>query len=63
MESMECLNDRGCVEEERIMTLSVATSRVETIKSLLAELATSTRLLNIMYRFYGFSGDLIETIN
>ena len=27
------------------------------------QIATSTRLLSIKYEFYGFSGDLIETIN
>ena len=26
-------------------------------------IATNTRLLSIKYEFYGFSGDLIETIN
>ena len=26
------------------------------------QIATSTRLLSIKYEFYGFSGDLIETI-
>ena len=34
------------------------TSRVGTIK-----IATGATLFNINYEFYGFSGDLIETIN
>ena len=27
------------------------------------QIATRAKLLNIKYKFYGFSGDLIETIN
>ena len=27
------------------------------------QIATHAKLLNIKYKFYGFSGDLIQTIN
>ena len=41
---------------EKNMTLSVYQGRDN-------QIATHAKSLNIKYKFYGFSGDLVETIN
>ena len=43
-----------------ILYAALCTSAVGTISN---QIATCTKLLNIKYEFYRFSGDLIETIN
>ena len=49
----------GCVEEgqKKNMILSVHQGYRDD------QIATCAKLLNIKYKFYGFSGNLIETIN
>ena len=55
MESMECLNE-DAKKKKNMRHFLYITGRDD-------QIATSTRLLSIKYEFYGFSGDLIETIN
>ena len=54
VESMECPNEDPYKKEEE--TFSVYGGRDN-------QITTCTKLLNIKHKFYGFSVDLIETIN
>ena len=55
MESMEYLNEDAQKKEEKAMLLYTLGSD--------DQITTSAKLLDIMYESYGFSRDLIETIN
>ena len=54
MEFMECLNLKERKEENDVFCTSSGRDD---------HIATSAKLLDIMYESYGFSADLIETIN
>ena len=53
MECMECLNEDVKKKRDRSCTLGSKDNQI----------ATSVKLLDILYESYGFSGDLLETIN
>ena len=57
VESMECLNKDACIEERRKID-TFCTPQVRD-----NQITTSAKLLDITYESYGFSGNLIETIN
>ena len=54
---MDCLNEAAWKKRRKNMTLSVTFLHGD------AQIATSAKLIDIKYKFYGFSGDPIQMIN
>ena len=50
------ISQQGCIEERKNDAYYISPGRDD-------QITTSAKLQNIMYESYGFSGDLVETIN